>query len=64
MVAWSVKASNLHSVEVCTSARGGSNPTRGYDIDIWETEMFCCKFQIEEHRVAYAAYDIEPSEYT
>ena len=29
MVAWSVKASNLQSVEVCTSALGGSNPALG-----------------------------------
>ena len=28
MVAWSVEASNLHSVEVFTSALGGSNPTK------------------------------------
>ena len=32
VVAWSVKVSNLHSVEVCTSALGGSNPTQGYDV--------------------------------
>ena len=29
MVAWNVKASNSHSVEVVTSALGGSNPTLG-----------------------------------
>ena len=29
VVAWSVKASNSHIVEVCTSALGGSNPAWG-----------------------------------
>ena len=63
VVAWSVKASNSHSVEVCTSALSGLNPTQGYNIDRLKTEMCCCEFQFAERWVAYSAYYIEPSLY-
>ena len=43
VVAWSVKASNSHSVEVCTSALGGSNPAWG---DYTSYKHVLCLIQI------------------
>ena len=41
VVAWFVKASLPHSVDRDLCATGGSNPSRGYNIDYPEQEIAC-----------------------